>query len=41
MQNTTWGENNQQEMCFPDNYFNEKLCEKPKGMKQVLIEKGK
>ncbi len=41
MRSTTWGENNHQDMCFPNDYFNEKLREKPKGMKQVLLERGK
>ena len=41
MRSTTWEENNQQEICFPDNYFNEKLCRKPKEIKQILIEREK
>ena len=28
-------------MCFPDDYFDEKLRGKPKGIKQVLFERGK
>ena len=28
-------------MCFPNDYFDEKLHRKPKGMKQVLLERGK
>ena len=41
MRSTTWGDNNQQDMCFPDDYFDEKLCGKPKGIKQVLFKRGK
>ena len=41
MRSTTWGDNNQQDMCFPDDYFDEKLRGKPKGIKQVLFERGK
>ncbi|EXX66663.1 hypothetical protein RirG_121640 [Rhizophagus irregularis DAOM 197198w] len=41
MQSTTWGDNNQQDMCFLNDYFDEKLCRKPKGMKQILLERGK
>ncbi|GBB86520.1 hypothetical protein RclHR1_12950001 [Rhizophagus clarus] len=41
MRSTTWGDNNQQDMCFPNDYFNEELRRKPKGMKQVLLERGK
>ncbi|PKC04462.1 hypothetical protein RhiirA5_379360 [Rhizophagus irregularis] len=41
MQSTTWGDNNQQDMCFLNDYFDEKLRGKPKGMKQILLERGK
>ncbi|UZO14801.1 uncharacterized protein OCT59_006245 [Rhizophagus irregularis] len=41
MRSTTWGDNNQQDMCFSNDYFDEKLREKPKGMKQILLERGK
>ncbi|RGB24522.1 hypothetical protein C1646_772973, partial [Rhizophagus diaphanus] len=42
MRNTYFGPNNQlQSMVFPITYHDEKLRDKPKGIKQVLIERGK
>ncbi len=41
MRNTAWGPNNQhQEMIFPNDYHIPEFWEKPKGMKQVLRERG-
>ena len=36
MQSTTWEDNNQQDMCFPDDYFDEKLRKKPKGINKYF-----
>ena len=41
MRSTTWRDNNQQDMCFSDDYFDEKLRGKLKRMKQILLERGK
>ncbi len=41
MQSTIWGPNNQyQKIVFSDNYHISEFQEKPKGMKQVLHERG-
>src|SRR4051794_23961593 len=39
MRSTYFSEEIQQDMIFPLNYHIPKLCEKPKGLKQVLIER--
>jgi len=42
MRNTYWGPNNQlQSMVFSDDHPNEKLRGQPKGLKQILQERGK
>ena len=41
MRNTAWGPNNQhQEMIFPNDYHIPEFRGKPKGMEQVLRERG-
>ncbi|CAG8792398.1 4742_t:CDS:2, partial [Cetraspora pellucida] len=37
---TTYRNNIHQDMCFSEDYKDPKLCDKPKGLKKVLHERG-